>query len=193
MPAIMLAFFIGGKMNFITKLFNFLFKLPKVNKEQKQIVNVELINKDTEENNMSAKDGVETLPDGYLTKNFTRDEIKCPCCGYDKINIELIKELQRLRDYIQKATGKEHVFNITSACRCILHNSHIGGVSNSRHSDPYYDAVDVIVSGLSAETVKYYACQMPGSKFLSGGIGLYHKYPTMIHLDIRDKKARWIY
>jgi len=142
-----------------------------------------------------AKMGEYSKPAPYnkekLTKNFSRWEFECPCCGLNNISKPLVENLQKLRDLIAKITGEERSFNITSGCRCTQHNREVGGAPHSRHTEPNLDAADIVVRGLKAESVKYYACMIP--EFLNSGIGLYKKYPGMIHLDDRGVKTRWIH
>ena len=54
-----------------------------------------------------------------LSKNFTSDEFKCPCCGVINISTILIDKLQELRDLINKP------IIITSGYRCGQYNKSI--------------------------------------------------------------------
>jgi zinc D-Ala-D-Ala carboxypeptidase len=64
---------------------------------------------------------------GDLTKNFSRSEFACPCCGDDKISHYAVNALQLIRN----AVGAP--LSIESGVRCSAHNEAIGGVENSSH------------------------------------------------------------
>ena len=65
---------------------------------------------------------------GDLTKNFSRSEFACPCCGLDTIDPDLVDILQHSRD----AVGLPYPIN--SGCRCQKHNRDVGGVASSAHT-----------------------------------------------------------
>ena len=64
---------------------------------------------------------------GDLSKNFSRSEFACPCCGKDDISQDLIDNLQLARDAIGLP------FKINSGVRCVKHNAEVGGEPNSAH------------------------------------------------------------
>ena len=60
-------------------------------------------------------------------KYFKLDEFKCPCCGQNNIENELVYLLD-------KARGLAHVpFVVNSGYRCSKHNKEVGGKPNSSH------------------------------------------------------------
>lgn len=116
---------------------------------------------------------------GNLSKNFSRREFECPCCGEAPISTLLISELQRLRDNI----GRPII--VTSGYRCQKYNEDVGGVVGSQHV--FGTAADIIVRGLTPAEVAREAVKIPN--FRHGGIGVYQ---TFVHLDVRDDgPARW--
>lgn len=117
----------------------------------------------------------EGINDIRLTENFTLAEFACRCCGAAKIDPELVRKLQQLRDRIGKP------ITITSGYRCPAHNKAVGGAANSQHL--YGTAADIVVKGMSPATVADHA-EVIGF----GGIG---RYAGFTHVDTRATKARW--
>lgn len=64
---------------------------------------------------------------GDLTKNFSKHEFACKCCGVSKMNILFIKRLQIAREEAQIP------FAITSGYRCLKHNTAVGSQPTSSH------------------------------------------------------------
>ena len=55
---------------------------------------------------------------GDLSKNFSRSEYICRCgCGFDAVDVELIKVMQELRDHYQSP------ITITGGNRCCFYNN----------------------------------------------------------------------
>ena len=115
---------------------------------------------------------------GDITKDFSKSEFKCPCCGKNLIKKEIIDALQALRDLLG------YPIIVTSGYRCIKHNARVGGVPNSEHTKGI--AADIVVKELTPKEVATAAEMIPA--FKNGGIGV---YKTWVHLDIRGKSARW--
>jgi len=121
-----------------------------------------------------------------ITQNFRLEEFKSKC-GRPMPNtvmikiIKLAKELQVLRDYLNKP------IKITSGYRSKEHNAKIKGAKNSQHI--LGTAVDIKVEGLTpkqvAETIEDL---IEKGLMKQGGIGIYE---TWVHYDIRGTKARW--
>lgn len=121
-----------------------------------------------------------------ITANFSLEEFKCKD-GTDVPNellpnaIELAKNLQVLRDFIQKPIV------INSAYRTPKYNKKVGGASNSQHL--YAKASDLMVKGVTpkqlADTIEIL---INTGKMKQGGVGV---YKTFTHYDIRGTKARW--
>lgn len=117
---------------------------------------------------------------GDLSKNFSRDEFECSCCHKCRVSLRLVSALQALRDRVKVP------ITITSAYRCMEYNRRVGGVKNSRHISG--EAADIHIHGMTEKEMYAHALQIPA--FKDGGIGIYvgRKF---IHVDVRDKKARW--
>ena len=65
---------------------------------------------------------------GMLSKHFSIEEFQCRCgCGTCYVNEYLIYKLEYARDELKRP------INITSGCRCPLHNKASGGNPNSTH------------------------------------------------------------
>lgn len=64
---------------------------------------------------------------GDITKNFSKHEFSCPCCGLNNISTEFIKQLQEARNIAQIP------FTISSGTRCKARNFAVGGVADSSH------------------------------------------------------------
>jgi hypothetical protein len=123
---------------------------------------------------------------GDLTKNFNRWEFSCKCgCGFNRIDPELVNQIQRLRDLLWVYTGKEIPITVTSGCRCPDHNAAVGGTRNSFHTLKL--AVDIIfkrIPVMFAGRIAYLANQLDLMKV--GGIGVYPDR-NFLHLDIRPQ------
>ena len=115
-------------------------------------------------------------------KNFKLNEIKCKCggkyCnGYPTgFSYELLNQLQNIRNHFGKAVI------ITSALRCEKHNSNVGGVKNSKHTQG--KAVDFYVKGISYKTLKSYVNNLPYNNYT------YNVSGSVMHHDINPPE--WI-
>jgi uncharacterized protein YcbK (DUF882 family) len=115
----------------------------------------------------------------HLTRNFSRGEFACKCgCGFDAVDHQLVEGLQRLRDTV----GASVI--VTSGCRCLRHNSNIGGSPRSQHL--LGKAADIVVRGYDPGAIASIAATLP--EFRRGGIG---QYRTFTHVDVRDGASRW--
>ncbi|EBH6582603.1 DUF882 domain-containing protein [Salmonella enterica] len=115
-----------------------------------------------------------------ISKHFSRREFECKCgtCGYNAVDVELLKVLEDVREHF----GKPVIIN--SANRCPTHNKRVGGASNSTHLKGL--ASDIVVKGVNPSAVyAYLDSKYPNSY----GIG---KYNTFTHIDVRGYRARWI-
>lgn len=117
---------------------------------------------------------------GDLSKNFSKKELACKCCGKFILSLELIAGLQELRD---RAKCPLH---INSGTRCSKHNKEVGGTSNSQHL--FGRAADVWADNLTPQELYKLAENI--KVFRDGGIGLYN---TFIHVDVRRGRSRWDY
>ena len=115
-----------------------------------------------------------------LSANFKVKEFACKD-GSDPIFVspDLVDILQKIRTHFGKAV------TITSAFRTASHNQSksVGGAAYSQHL--YGAAADIKVQGVKPAEVAAYAEQLLPN---SGGIGIYNSF---VHVDVREKKARW--
>jgi len=118
----------------------------------------------------------EMVNDFRISKNFKLSEFSCKCCGSVKIDTEVVKKLQLMRDKIQKP------IIITSAYRCPKHNQEVGGAENSYHTQGL--AVDIVVGGYSLDELEMIAKEV-GFR----GLGIYRN-ANFIHLDLGPVR-RW--
>jgi len=118
----------------------------------------------------------ESINDIRLTPNFRLKEFACKHCGTVKLDPELVRRLQAMRDEL----GNPIVIN--SGYRCPEHNRAVGGATNSQHL--YGRAADIVCPGLT--TAQLY--KVAEKHFEDGGLGRYAGY---VHVDTRVIKARW--
>jgi len=116
-----------------------------------------------------------------LTPHFTIDEMKCPCCGDDKIDKSSVNRLERARMYAGIP------FHVNSAKRCEKHNLEAGGKKNSAHLTG--NAFDIAVANSHQRYLMLNAMMKAG--FHRIGIG-----KTFIHCDDSTKnppEVSWLY
>lgn len=122
----------------------------------------------------------------HITKNFTYDELMCPCCGEMSIDATAIGMLQKAREMSSVK------FKINSACRCNEHNKAVGGKQDSSHiiasgKDSY--AFDI--EALNSRTKFIIICSLLKAGFNRIGID-----KEFIHVDNdpnKDKDVIWVY
>lgn len=127
------------------------------------------------------------LPEGQLTKNFSKKEMACSCCGESKMDLDFIIRLQTLRELCG------FTFIISSGYRCAKHNA---DVSSTGEQGPHTTgmACDVKVSGERAHTLLKHALRLGFT-----GIGISQKGPhekRYIHVDTVNNGPRpmiWSY
>lgn len=129
---------------------------------------------------------------GDLSKNFSRYEFECPCCGGGKgeISLKLVKVLQAIRD------DADRPVSIISGYRCTKHNSSpkVGGAAKSAHLGGY--AADIYVKGMSNKKLGalikdlYKRGKLPELQYCYLIKG---KTNTGVHVDVDESKAdiRW--
>lgn len=121
---------------------------------------------------------------GDLTKNISRYEIACPCCGQNFIDYEVVKAVQLACDFFELYNNTyKVVLKITSGNRCILHNQKVGSDITSQHL--LGKAIDHKIIGVDHKDLYQYYTDTYRNKF---GIGLYESF---VHLDCRHSCARW--
>lgn len=112
-----------------------------------------------------------------ISKHFTRHEFSCRCgCGFDTVDINLIRMLEKARDYFNKPIV------INSACRCPEHNAAVGGGKRSQHL--LGRAADIVVADTKPDVVASFF----EANYANCGVG---RYETFTHVDSRDACARW--
>jgi uncharacterized protein YcbK (DUF882 family) len=115
---------------------------------------------------------------GDVSEHFSRKEFACKDgCGFNAVDIELVTCLEGFRDYIQAAVI------VLSGCRCVAHNTAVGGSPKSQHM--FGKGADIRVSGIHPQEIYDYFDRHYPDKY---GIGL---YVDRIHFDVRPLKARW--
>ena len=70
-----------------------------------------------------------------ITKNFTKKELQCPCCGECKMDESYMKALQKLREICGFG------FKVNSAYRCSKYNATVSKNTRGQHSTG--QAVDI--------------------------------------------------
>ena len=108
-----------------------------------------------------------------LSKNFTSGELKCPCCGRSECSPILVEKLQALRDWVGEP------INVTSAFRCRIYNTQIGGYPDSAHihglaADIHTKKTDIYKLAQYADLLKFKR------------IGIY-PFNNFIHVDMYQK------
>ena len=119
--------------------------------------------------------------DWYTIKHFKKEEFACPCCGENKISINLVKKLDKARDI----AGIPLVIN--SGYRCKKHNKKVGGTITSSHLKGL--AVDIKVTNSRGRYIIFDALVKVG--FNRFGMG-----KNFIHCDIDKEKSHnviWTY
>lgn len=124
---------------------------------------------------------------GDMTKNFSRSEFACRCCGKNNINSLVVEYCQRIRDAIGQP------IHIECGTRCAKHNAELSGsVPNSAHIIGL--AADIYAVGMNnrqlGEVIKqlYLAEQLPALQYCYLIRG---KTNTGVHFDIdASKKAK---
>ena len=113
--------------------------------------------------------------------HFSREELKCPCCGECHMDPVFMAKLEALRE----ACGFPFVVN--SAFRCDVHNAAVGGGERSAHLEGL--AVDIAADGRQA-----YRLITAAAKFGIWGIGVGRGF---VHLDgapaLPDRPRPWVW
>jgi uncharacterized protein YcbK (DUF882 family) len=108
---------------------------------------------------------------------FRRSEFACSCeCGFNAVDVDLLDILTKVREEFGPVI-------IHCACRCKKKNDEVGSKDSSQHLRGL--AADFHINGVEAETIAYFA---DGLMPDSGGVGIYE---WGVHIDVRQKKARW--
>ena len=112
---------------------------------------------------------------------FTEDELKCKCCGQNKLKPTALKKLNEARSL----SGVPYV--LTSAYRCPEHNKKVGGSQTSSHVRG--EAFDIACGGSRSRYMILEGLVTAG--FTRIGIG-----EDFIHADadeLKDQEVVWLY
>ena len=102
----------------------------------------------------------------------------------NQATVEAIVRIATLAQQARDRIGRP--FLITSWYRPAEINRRVGGASRSRHI--VGDAIDFYCAGLTGNQV-YWALD----PWWPGGLGRYGKFPSLVHIDARGSKARWLH
>ena len=111
-----------------------------------------------------------------ISENFSLQEFACRHCNTVKLDSDLLRRLQLMRDELGSP-----IF-INSAYRCPVHNRAVGGTSASQHLQG--KAADITTWNLPRLR------QLAEKHVSNGGIGTAETY---VHVDTRGFRARWNY
>ncbi len=119
------------------------------------------------------------MVDEMLTKNFSRTEMECPCCGVCEMKPEFMIKLQQLRDSWNRP------IIIDSGFRCPSHNKIVGGEPDSQHL--IGNAADILIE----DNEERFGLLVRIFSIGFRGIGANEKYT---HVDLRVGNAVcWLY
>ena len=121
---------------------------------------------------------IKTDGDKKLSTNFTVKEFKSPDSNTVIIDLDNVKQLQKIRSHFKKSV------TITSGYRTEAHNKKVGGATKSYHMTG--QAADIVVSGVDPLKVYLYA----DSIGVKGAI--YYPNSRFCHIDTRAGKYRAI-
>lgn len=118
-----------------------------------------------------------------LSNNFSSKEFRCRCtmCEHSVAYVPCIGLLMVLED-VRVHFGK--TVTITSAYRCVAHNTAVGGGKYSKHLLGI--AADIVVDQVDPSEVYKFISELHYAHLL--GLG---SYDTFTHVDTRGSKARW--
>jgi uncharacterized protein YcbK (DUF882 family) len=128
-----------------------------------------------------------------ITPNFSTDEMQCHCgCGANEMDEEFMKMLQQLREEAGFA------FRLSSARRCIKHNSNVSTAKTKAGIHTFGKAVDILVGHVNTTKTLRLIKQAQDIGFTGLGLALRGARPKrFIHLDSRDSSfslpAVWTY
>ncbi len=119
------------------------------------------------------------MAEEWVSLNFRKAELACPCCGLYNMDAEVIRKIQRIR-------SKYGGMRINSGSRCPKHNTEVGGTDQSAH------LIGVAVDVQCANS--FDRMRLLQMAFEEGvrGVGI---KPMMVHLDWapRHRDSMWLY
>jgi len=108
---------------------------------------------------------------------MTREDFKCPCCGENDINDDLV---QRIKNIESECGVKLH---INSGFRCEKHNKEVGGSPTSSHLVGL--AADI---GCTSNKIRFSITK----NAIAEGITRIELKPVWVHLDIDTTKTQGV-
>ena len=115
-----------------------------------------------------------------ITKHFTLEDIKCPCCDALKI----IPALYRHLDLLEQLQDRlKYPIIILSGYRCVRYNAQHGGSPRSWH---LVFATDIKPAVIFSDTMRQLRIKAYEVGFTGVGIG-----EDYIHLDLRPEPLIW--
>ena len=118
-----------------------------------------------------------------LSENFNSEEFRCRCTVCEH-SVEFVPTLALLIALVDIRGHFDREVTITSAKRCVAHNTSVGGSSLSKHLEGI--AADIVVDQVDPSEVYKYISELNYAHLL--GIGSYNNFT---HVDVRGYKARW--
>ena len=116
-----------------------------------------------------------------ITPNFSSDEVQCRCgCGENEMDEEFMRMLQQLREEAGFA------FRLSSARRCLKHNSNVSSHKTKAGIHTFGKAVDILVGHVN--TTKTLNLIKMAQNIGFNGLGLNlrgERNKRFIHLDNR--------
>lgn len=113
------------------------------------------------------------------TKNFSKDELKCSCCGEYGVQQWALDKLQTIREEFSRP------MKVTSSYRCEKHPNERTKQKLGTHTQGI--AFDIYV----ADATSRYDIVSLGIKHGANGIGVANNF---VHLDFRDTtRVVWLY
>lgn len=119
-----------------------------------------------------------------LTKDFTLEEFRCPCCSGIKDSLQFRAFVSHLQEARQNAGVP---FLITSGYRCPKHNKEVGGINESAHTKGVAADIHAASSSTKFAIIK---------GLLSAGFRRIGISKTFIHADMDVDKPQnmiWTY
>jgi zinc D-Ala-D-Ala carboxypeptidase len=128
-----------------------------------------------------------------ITPNFSTSEVQCHCgCGENEMDDEFMRMLQQLREEAGFA------FRLSSARRCLNHNSSVSSNKTKAGIHTFGKAVDILVGSVNTTKTLKLIKQAQDIGFTGLGLALKgDRKKRFIHLDNRGTDfslpAVWTY
>ena len=104
--------------------------------------------------NTRAKMNQDTNRNWAMYPHFKQSEFACKCgCGYQDINLKVVEILEGIREHF----GGKPLY-VTSGCRCVKHNTKVGGIKGSKHLSG--EACDFYIKGVSTQNLLNYTTKL---------------------------------